>query len=98
MSPPLRTPGSGGATSWCRAPVAAAAARAVVSTRSRSPSTTSSSRVTLYIAEPVDVVRGGGHAADAVGHEFADAVPPRPEGGVGATLPGHLPPRLRARQ
>src|SRR5689334_4148381 len=98
MSPPLRTPGSVGATSWCRAPVAAAAARAVVSIRSRSTSVTSSSRVTLYIAQPVNVVSSGGHAAAAIGHEFADAVPPRPERGVGATLPRHLPPRLRARQ
>src|SRR5262249_45336609 len=94
MSPPLREPGSVGCTTQRSAPASAAAARSSTRIRSRASSTTSSSRVTLYIAEAVDILDGRGERSGPVVHQFTDLGPPFAQAPVWPALPRHLPPRL----
>src|SRR5690242_17216785 len=68
--------------------------RTAASTRSRSSSAMSMSLVTLYIAEALDVVGGGGERPGPLREQFADLRPPFAQRRVWATLPRHLPPRL----
>src|SRR5271166_2021760 len=97
-SPPLRDPGRVGSTSRRRARVASAPERTEASTRSRCSSSMSRSRVTLYIAEPVDIVGGCGYRPGPLRNQFADLRPPFAQCRVRPALPRHLPHCLCAGQ
>src|SRR5947209_1417209 len=94
MSPPLREPVNVGPTTERSAPVSAAAERNSASSRSRSASATSSSLVTLYIAQPVHVFGGRGERSGPLLYQFAYLRPPLAQFRVQPADPRHLPPRL----
>src|SRR5271156_832362 len=98
MSPPLRDPGRVGSTSRTRAPVASAPDLIEASTRSWSSGTTSRSRVTLYIAEPVDVGGGSSERPSPLDEQFVYLRPPFAQCRVRPAPPRHLPPCLRTGQ
>src|SRR6476661_6195664 len=99
MSPPLRTPARVGCTRCSSAPMPIVAVRSFAIRRPRAASSTvSMRRMTLNIAQGVDV---GSRRRDAAGtrcDQTRDVIPPLPERAVRPTLPCHLPPCLRARQ